>query len=278
MGANIEAPRSRNLAQEGRESLEAQIELAGPQFEAEREYQPKYAQLSRDVLGQTLFGTGGEDRGILDLIEQAQPAFNRILATTQTAQREADIGDVEAFGGRAREAFRTANPDQAALMDELNQQALSELGSGAAMDPALAREVTQRVRAGQGARGMGMGASDVDVEGLVAGQTAEQLRRGRQAFALDVVRANQATQTDPFQAILGRPAQAFGSGQQALQQAGGASKMAGGAEFNPWSGYASDLFNTNYNAQAAANIAQGNADAALAAAGIQAAGSAAGSL
>jgi hypothetical protein len=123
-----------------------------------------------------------------------------------------------------------------------------------------------------------MGASDADVEALFAGQTAERLRRGRQAFAMDVVRANRATSTDPFQAIFGRPAQAFGSAQQALQQAGGASKLAGGVEVNPWSGYAADLYSTNFDAQAAPKIAQGNADAAMTAAGIQAAGSAAGAL
>lgn len=278
MGTNISAPAPRDLAQEGRETLEAQIELAPQQYGAEAEYQPRYAQLSRDILGQSLFGTGGQDRGILSLVEQAQPAFNRISATTNRAQRESDISDVEALGGRATEAWQQANPDQARLMGMLNEQAQSELASGAALDPALARQMSQSVRAGQAARGMGMGAADADVEALVAGQGAEALRRARQGFAMDVVRANQATATDPFQAILGRPAQAWGAGQNALQQAGGASKLAGGAGFDPWSAYASDLYNTNFNAQAAAKIAQGNADAAIQAAGIQAAGSAAGSL
>jgi hypothetical protein len=276
--AKIESPAPRDQAQEGRDTLQAQIDLAPQQFGAEAEYQPKYAQLSRDILGQSLFGTGGTDQGILSLIEQAQPSFNRISATANRAQRESDIGDVEALGTRATEAWKQANPDQAQLMDMLNQQAQSELGSGAALDPALARQMSQSVRAGQAARGMGTGAADADVEGLVAGQGAEALRRARQGFAMDVVRANQATATDPFQAILGRPAQSWGAAQNALQQAGGASKLAGGASFDPWSAYASDLYNTNFNAEAAANIASGNAKTALAAAGIGAAGSAAGAM
>jgi hypothetical protein len=58
-------------------------------------------------------------------------------------------------------------------------------------------------------------------------------------------------------------------GQNVVGQGAG---LSAGSQFNPESGYAADIFNTNFNSQAAANIASANNKTALTAAGISAAG------
>jgi hypothetical protein len=63
--------------------------------------------------------------------------------------------------------------------------------------------------------------------------------------------------------------QVMGQGGQATQ---------GGQVFDPFSAYGADVANTNFNAQAAANIATANNKTAITAAGIGAAGSAASAL
>jgi hypothetical protein len=93
-----------------------------------------------------------------------------------------------------------------------------------------------------------------------------------------VARLNASTGTDPSLAILGRPSQGAAQGQALLGQGQQGASGAGPSLFNPESAYAGDIFNTNYNANAAANIASANNKTALIGAGISAAGSAASSM
>lgn len=48
--------------------------------------------------------------GLIDMLEQGVPRISQMEANAATAQRQADIGDVEALGSRASEAFMAANP------------------------------------------------------------------------------------------------------------------------------------------------------------------------
>jgi hypothetical protein len=91
---------------------------------------------------------------------------------------------------------------------------------------------------------------------------AQQLASGVQGLNLQqadlVGRAAQIAATtlpDPFQALLGRASGAGGGGGYP-QQIGTGARL-----FDPTNPYAADLYNTNYNAQAAANIANANAQA-----------------
>lgn len=270
MGTSISTPPDRSVAEEGRETLQAQVDLAPQIYAARAEYDPRYTDLNLNLLRRGLFGTEGAP-GLLQTYEEALPSMNRLTAAAQASQRESDIADVERLGGRASEAFRTADPRAAEIEDTLATQAMDELRAGASLDPALRNEVTQGVRAAQAARGFGMGQSDASVEGLFLGREAENMRRARQSFATDVAARRRAANVDPFLAVLGRQSVAPGLAGGAVQQGGGLS--AGAQQFDPWTSYASDVYNTNYNAAAAANIGEANNRNALAAAGIEAAGS-----
>ena len=214
--------------------------------------------------------------GLLELYEKdIMPGLSRADAAGNRVSREADIADVEQLGQRATEAFRSANPEQAALLDRLNQQAMSELDAGASLPPALAREIEQQIRGSQAARGMGYGMADVGQEALIKGLQAEQLQRRRQQFAQNVVGMNAATATDPFLAILGRPGVQVG---QAAGIAGQGQGFNPGSVFNPESAYAGSLYANNYNAKLNANIASANAMSGAMSGIAQGIGSAAGGI
>lgn len=262
MKTNIEAPPPRNYAQETRDTLQAQIDLAPKQYASESVYQPLYAQLELRSARDALLGNA-DTKGLLAMFrDDISPILDATTAASDRAQTASDVSRVSEFGTKIREALRTANPDQASLLDELNRQATSELSLGASLDPSLSRQVQQSARAAQTARGQGFGFSDASEEALFAGQAGEQLRRARQGFGLQVAQLNYATQADPFQALLGRSSSP-GLG-QGLLGAGLQAGQAGGPQlFNPESPYAADLYNTNYNGQAAARIASANARAGL---------------
>jgi len=273
---SADAPPPRDYAKETRDTLQAQIDLAPELYaaEASQEYgRPAEARLNLEILRDVMRGSEGTP-GLLELYEQdIMPGLARADVAGLDVTREGDIAAVERLGPRATEAFRQANPEQAALMAELNRQAQSELAAGAALPPALSREIQQQVRGAQAARGMGYGMADVGQEALVKGLQAEQLQRRRQAFASQVVGLNAATSADPFMAILGKPGVGMGAAQGFAAQGQG---MAPQQMFNPESAYAGSLAAGNYNAQLNANIASANARAGVAAGAMQGIGSALG--
>lgn len=275
---SVKSPPPRDYAKETRDTLQAQIDLAPELYAAEAnpEYgRPAYAQLDLQVLRDVMQGKDGQG-GLLELYEESiMPGLARADAASNAISREADIEQVERLGQRATEAFRQANPEQAALMDRLNQQAMSELDAGASLPPALARELEQQVRSSQAARGMGYGMADVGNEALIKGLQAEQLQRRRQQFAQNVVGMNAATATDPFLAILGRPGVQVG---QAAGITGQGMGMNPGNTFNPESAYAGSLYANNFNAANNAAIASANAKAGMIGGGLSMLGSMGGGL
>jgi hypothetical protein len=275
---SADAPPPRDYAKETRDTLQAQIDLAPELYaaEASQEYgRPAEARLNLEILRDVMRGSQGTP-GLLELYEQdIMPGLARADVAGLDVTREGDIAAVERLGPRATEAFRQANPEQAALMAELNRQAQSELAAGAALPPALSREIQQQVRGAQAARGMGYGMADVGQEALVKGLQAEQLQRRRQAFASQVVGLNAATSADPFMAILGKPGVGMGAAQGFAAQGQG---MAPQQVFNPESAYAGSLAAGNYNAALNASIASANARAGVAAGAMKGLGSIIGGL
>jgi len=267
----VSAPPPRNLAQEGRDTLQAQIDLADPLYQAESKYGPLYADLEVETLRRTLKGND-KNRGLLDLLEEITPQISRVTAEQTRAQRGADIRDVLELGPESRRAIEAADPQQAALIAELTRQAQDELSAGAGLDPSLRREVQQGIREGQAARGFGFGPNDLFEEAFSLGTAGQALRDRRRGFAGSVMGLRSQLYGDPFMQILGRPS--FNTAQSNLltQQGQGMAASAGPGLFNPFDPYAGDLYNTNYNAAAAAKIAGANATAGLIGAGIGAVG------
>lgn len=125
-------PPERDIGQEYREIIDAQIDVAPDVWALEREYRPKYAAL---------------DLGIMAM---SQPVLNRLTAMSRTQ----DVRDLERLGPRAVEAARSANPNVALLLDELSGQAQAELERGGELSPDHARAVEQATRAGYADRGL----------------------------------------------------------------------------------------------------------------------------
>jgi len=259
----IKMPAARDGGEEMAKVLASQAEFTPKFFELAKEYNPQYAQLEMDTLKQNL----------PQLMQLYGDTVFPAMMEQERAKLGQDISNVEQYAGRAREAFKAANPEQAKLMATLSQQAQEGLDAGASLDPSLRREVQQNIRAGQAARGMGMGMGDLAAEATMTGLRAEQLRRQRQAFAGNVVGLQKATGMDPFMAILGRPSQMAGMAPGFGQQGMGVNQMA--AARTPQFGmnnYFQDLFNTNYNASVNARMANASNNAAMMGAGIGAIG------
>ncbi len=204
---------------------------------------------------------GGGQAGILDLMGRAQPQIDEITRRSTAYQREGDVRDVEALGGRATAAFRES-AGTTGLLDKLRTQAEEGL-TGDILDPRLRREFTQATRAGQRDRGFGYGARDIAEESAFTAMQADALRRQRQNFAQSVVGTLQATSVDPFQAILNRPGQAMAAGQGAFGQANLTQGGAGPSGMFGMNPYFAGVGDYNANARNAANIGQYNAQMGL---------------
>lgn len=297
----VELPEERSLAEEGRETLQTQIELAPQMFEARAstEYgDPAYAQLNMDVLRQTL-------PQAIDLYGQAIEGISPIQQAAARSQREADIRDVRELGPQFQEAVRAANPEQYALMNRLTTQAENagpteletmlvdrakmELGKGDSLSDDEVRKVRQDTRAAYNDRGMfrsnrAIGEETLNLDASRRNRLAQRFamasnaagieRSGQSAdrsFQQGVAGMWGASTTDPLLAVTGRPSQATNPAmaQQSLAQR---QTQQTANYFNPFSPYAMDLYNTNYNAALNANIASSNNTASLIGAGIGAGG------
>ena len=100
----------RDYGKETRDTIEAQIENAGPLYEAEAKYRPQYAELERGILLENL----GIDPS-LGLLE----AYEDYVAPSQVRQRrkavEGDIAMFKDLGADLIQAQRDADPEAEAL-------------------------------------------------------------------------------------------------------------------------------------------------------------------
>jgi len=213
-------------------------------------------------------GGGGGLPGIGDLFgggdgpkrKLVSGSYYRTTSHTMPGQRGL-IQLVKDLSPQALEALRTANPYAVPILDELNTQAMDELQAGRNLTPEQKRMVDQTARAGQAARGLGYGPSDVFMETLANAGYGDSLLNQRRAFAQNVAGADQAFYGDIFSRLLGL---------------GGATGASGPKLFNTESPYAQDVYNTNYNAAASAALANASNKNALIGAGINAFGNIAG--
>ena len=240
----VAAPTPRDYAQETRDNLQTQIDLAPDLYSAEASEaygQPAYTRLGLRTLEQAMLGSEGQ-QGLLDMYaNRINPRMSEIEAASSTAQRQSDLSDVEQYGGRATEALLGADPYKKQISDELSRQALSELQAGATLDPSLRREVQQGYRQAATARGMAYSPSSAAEEAYFTGLQAEQLRRSRQQFAQGALAQRQQLTGDPFMQILGRPGQAFQSAQGFGGQGMGMAQTAPRL-FSPESQYGADVY------------------------------------
>ena len=109
-----------------------------------------------------------------------------------------------------------------------------------------------------------------------AGQLYNHGLGADRAYAAQMVGLQQATMSDPYQAILGRPSAAFAQQQGVSGQGANLTQMGGPALFNPESSYANNIYGGNQQATNAANIATAQSNAAVLGGAMQGLGSLAG--
>jgi len=216
------APRPVDPGQSALEFTRAMADpvLQGQILASEQMYRPQYTQLELADIN-TLLQGGGGNMGLLGLQDLASRQAAGIGQELTSAQRAADIADVEALGGRATAALRAADPMQQAIVNQLNALAAQRFAATGQLSPQEMRGAQQAARLGGLSRGRVGDVSTVASEVLnreqaLAARRQEALQAAQMAFA-----ANQATAADPFQAILGRPAQAPGMGMASTQFAAG---------------------------------------------------------
>jgi hypothetical protein len=272
----------RSIAQEGRETLNAQIHLAPYQYGADVGLSQAYQSLQQQLAQSGLYGTQGGtipiqwmDKhgvhteelpvsaapGLLSLAQGASQELQGMLQGLQTGATSYNLGQLSQISPEITklytQAIQSANPEQAAFLQALNQQALGELNLGSQLDPSLQREVSQAVRGGQAARGLGYGNSDLYEEAMTRGQAGQVLKQQRQNFANTVAGLNQYARVDPMAAIMSayQPIDA----NKTLAAALGLSVPQSNTSYtNPWTSYSNELFGANQSAQMDADIAKSN--------------------
>ena len=264
MGTSVSAPPPRDYAQETRDTLRSQIDLAPEKYAAEAQFAPKYQALQLGLLQQAT-------PELLRLYkEQIAPTMGEVEAAARSRSRAGDIADISALGPQARAAIKAASPEQAALADTLTAQAQSGLNAGSRLTPEQQRQVEQQTRGSFAARGLSGSPTAGLSEAVRSQMSAAGLQQQRQQQAMGALGASQGVYGDVFQQVLGRPSQAFAGSQGFLGQAQGFNP---GQLFNPESAYAANLFGGNQQTQMAANAAGASATSGLIGAGLGAIGS-----
>ena len=244
--ASVSAPTPRDYAQETRDTLRSQIDLAPEKYAAEAQFAPKYQALTIDMLKQAT-------PELLKLYkEQIAPTMGEVEAISRSRSRAGDIADISALGPQARAAIKAASPEQAALADSLTAQAQSGLNAGSRLTPEQQRQVEQQTRGSFAARGLA-GSPTAGLQEAVRSQmSGAGMQQQRSQQAMGALGASQGVYGDVFQQVLGRPSQAFGASQGFVGQAGGFNP---GQLFNPESQYAANLIGGNQQAELAARTA-----------------------
>ena len=208
------APTPISAADEYRKTADMMSDPALQQkmLDVEKQLRPQYAALNLADL-QTYQG------GLLGLQEATTRQSAALERETLAAQRAADIGDVERYGGRATAAMRAADP-YSTRMAELSQQAAeTAYAASGRVTPEQMRGAQQAARAGGLARGRVGDQSTIASEilgreDILARRRAEAAQAGQMAFGM-----NRSISADPFQAILGRQSGALGYGAQQMGMA-----------------------------------------------------------
>lgn len=153
--------------------------------------------------------------------------------------------------------LRESNPGQANLYDTLLNQASTGLAQGGRLRPDDTNAIAKSVKGDYAGRGFSSGLPAAELEqAMQLYGSGEALRSQRQNFAQGVLEQGNQIYTAPAVAQANDAA-------GALLNMGGTYSATQPSVFEEIGGYASDVFNTNYNAKAASLIAGANNRAAI---------------
>lgn len=227
----------------------------GTLYGTEKAYKPSFINLALRGTNQALNGYGQ----IPGLLDQTAGAAGT-AADLNTYGRASNVADVQTLGPAAAGAVRSLNPGGSALYDQLTQTASSQLAAGTQIDPATATRVTQGVRSDWARRGLGDSAPGQLDEALQLAGSGQSLLAQREGAASDAINTGNSF-TAPALALATNNAGIPGMATD-LVGAGSAFGSGAGSTLIP-AGQSYDIFNTAYNARAAADIAGQNNQAAV---------------
>jgi len=188
-------------------------------YQSGQEWNPKFTEQALQNQNLSLYGTPNTD----GLINQYRNALPQMVSSQ-----------------------RAANPAMQRLMDELNSQAMMGLQAGNQLSPQDRYNTINPVRQDWANRGLGYANPAMLDEAVQFSRAGDAMRQQRQAFGSQAASMENSFYTQPGTAATGN---ILGMGQTV------------GQGQNPWdklNAYGSDVFNTNYNADAAARIATSN--------------------
>jgi len=140
----VQAPPARDIGQETSETLASQIALAPEQYAAYQQFAPQYAQTDVNTLGQSLFG-GGWSGNLMDINKQLTEQAALQSQQANTAQRTANIADVNTLGGQVDAIRKQYNPEFYA-----QQQAFGATANAPIQQSAAQQQAAQLASTGYG--------------------------------------------------------------------------------------------------------------------------------
>lgn len=231
----VKPPRSRNFGNEITQILGQSGRVAADQYDQSAFYDPLYSRLNRNTLSGSLFG------------DQTSPGYVDIW------NRGLDQLDASRGAGSYVGQLRDANPGQATLYDALMKSAGNELAAGSRLSPDETYSISQPIRSDWAARGFAPSLPASLDEAVNLSRAGDNRLAQRQAAAGSALGLGNDLYTSPAfaaqQQNRGTLGALLGLGTQGAQHPD---------TFGSLMGYGSDLFNTNYNAKAAAKIASAN--------------------
>lgn len=127
----VQAAPPRNIAQETSDTLATQIALAPQQLAAYQQTAPGYAQTDINVLGRSLFGNDWSGN-LSDINRRLTDEAALQSQTANSAQRAADLADVQKYGSTVQGIQRGANQELFGNLSALDAAATAPTTPGAA--------------------------------------------------------------------------------------------------------------------------------------------------
>lgn len=199
---------------------------SGQIFRNAQRWQPRYDQLNRGVMNSALFGGA-------PIMNEQTPGYAEMLTNLFSY-----------LGPKMMEAQRATNPEAFEGLDALLKAARQDFENGYELSPAELRNLQQGMRSAQAARGFGFSPADAGAESLAQLQAGMGLRQQRFGNLSSALAQHHAQTPNPF-----------GVGQSLMGFGMGASQAAADRLVDPFSAYAADLHNTNFNAKAYEELA-----------------------
>jgi hypothetical protein len=241
-GHKVKAPKARNLGTE----INTILGLGNELYQDAAMYSPQYTDLMTANVGRSTNAMTG------NLLGQYGAAANQVGGVNTDLLAK--------FGGANVEQLRAMNPGQSELYDLLTQSAREGLAAGSRMTTDQMAAVRNPVRGNWAARGFSGDTLPAQLDEAVAmARAGDNVLGQRQQTAASVADLGNQFYTQPAANVALSAGGASGAellGMGAGMGANAAMNTRG--TFDVAGQYGSDVFNTNYNAKAAANIAEAN--------------------